>query len=80
MSGDALLAADSGCHLNSGCGFPAPDATIFNFDPIVQFDVAGLSGPVQRATLRLYAYDGSNSGGSFCASSISVRIFNFHEA
>lgn len=42
MSGDVLL-AEAGCHLNSGCGFPAPDATIFTFDPVFQVDVAGLT-------------------------------------
>lgn len=54
MSGDALLAADSGCHLNSGCGFPAPDATIFNFDPIVQFDVAGLTFHITKPMILLW--------------------------
>jgi len=30
----------------------------------LKFNVSGLTGTVQRATLRLYTYDGSNDGGS----------------
>ena len=34
------------------------------YETYLQFDVSGLSGTVSNATLRLYAYDGSDSGGS----------------
>jgi len=52
VSGDVLLA--DGCHLvPEGCGFPSPDATIFNFDPIVQFDVLGLTVHITKPMILL---------------------------
>jgi F-type H+-transporting ATPase subunit a len=53
VSGSALLASDSSCHLNSGCGFPAPDATIFNFEAIWQFDVAGFTVHITKPMVML---------------------------
>ncbi len=54
MSGDVLLASDSSCHLVPvGCGFPAPNAEIFNYDPIVTFDVAGLTVHVTKPMILL---------------------------
>ena len=53
MSGDLLLASESGCHLNSGCGFPAPDAEIFNFDPIASFTLLGLTFNITKPTILL---------------------------
>ena len=54
MSGSALLASDASCHLNSGCGFPAPDATIFNFDSVVEFDIAGLTFHLTKPMFMLW--------------------------
>ncbi len=54
MSGSALLASDASCHLNSGCGFPAPDATIFNYDAVWQFDIAGLTIHLTKPMLMLW--------------------------
>jgi F-type H+-transporting ATPase subunit a len=54
VSGSALLAADAGCHLNSGCGFPAPDATIFNYDDIFTFDLAGLTFHISKPMVMLW--------------------------
>ena len=34
MSADVVLASEGGCHLLSGCGFPAPGADIFIFQPM----------------------------------------------
>ncbi len=31
-----------GCHLNSGCGFPAPGTEIFEFTPIAEFSIFGI--------------------------------------
>ena len=44
-----------------------------DIDSYLKFDVTSLSGPVQRATLRLYAYDGSDSGGAAYAVSNTYR-------
>jgi F-type H+-transporting ATPase subunit a len=54
VSGDVLLASDAGCHLNSGCGFPAPDAGIFNFDSVVQFDLLGLTFHITKPLILLW--------------------------
>ena len=54
MSGDVLLASDAGCHLNSGCGFPAPDAGIFNFDSVAQFDLLGLTFHITKPLILLW--------------------------
>lgn len=40
MSSAPAVLAESGCHLNSGCGFPAPGLHSFDFQPI--FSVGGL--------------------------------------
>jgi F-type H+-transporting ATPase subunit a len=54
VSGDLLLASDSGCHLvPEGCGFPAPDAEIFVFDPIATFDVLGITFNITKPTILL---------------------------
>ena len=47
MSGDQLLASES-CHLvpwpgAEQCGFPAPNAEIFVFDPIASFELLGIT-------------------------------------
>ncbi|GAA2821198.1 F0F1 ATP synthase subunit A [Kitasatospora paracochleata] len=40
MGADFQLASEAGCHLNSGCGFPAPGLNEFDFKPI--FTVGGV--------------------------------------
>ena len=53
MPGDVLMAADSGCHLNSGCGFPAPDTSIFDFGSVWEFTVAGLTFHITKPIILL---------------------------
>ena len=42
------------CHLNSGCGFPAPGAEIFLFDEIASFTIAGLEFGITKVTIVLF--------------------------
>ena len=42
-----------GCHLNSGCGFPAPGSDIFNFAPLWQFDVLGITFDITKPMVLL---------------------------
>lgn len=42
------LIAQSGCHINSGCGFPAPTTEIFQFHTIWQFTVAGVTFDINK--------------------------------
>ena len=42
------------CHLNSGCGFPAPGAEIFLFDDIASFTVANLEFHISKVTIVLF--------------------------
>lgn len=37
------LIAQSGCHINSGCGFPAPTTEIFEYAPIWEFNLFGVT-------------------------------------
>jgi F-type H+-transporting ATPase subunit a len=54
VSGSALLASDSGCHLvPEGCGFPAPDATIFSFDSVFDITILGITFHVTKPTILL---------------------------
>lgn len=55
MSGDLLL-AESSCHLNSasGCGFPAPGAEIFFYDPIGSFTLLGLEIHITKPMILLW--------------------------
>jgi F-type H+-transporting ATPase subunit a len=57
VSGDLLLAeAGANCHLNTvpGCGFPAPGAEIFFFDPVASFTLAGLTINITKPMILLY--------------------------
>jgi F-type H+-transporting ATPase subunit a len=40
-----------GCHLNSGCGFPAPGADIFDFAPIWSFQLLGIDFDITKPML-----------------------------
>ena len=42
-----------GCHLNSGCGFPAPGADIFEFVPYAQFDFLGVHWSITKPVVLL---------------------------
>ncbi len=37
-----------GCHLNSGCAFPAPTADIFTFEPYVKFHFLGIEWAITK--------------------------------
>lgn len=53
MSGDVLLA--DGCHLvPEGCGFPAPDAHIFDFDSVLDLSVLGLTFHITKPMILLW--------------------------
>ena len=52
MSGDLLL-AEGGCHLNSGCGFPAPDTSVFEFASLLDIHLLGLTFHVTKPSLLL---------------------------
>jgi len=41
------------CHLNSGCGFPAPGAEIFFYDPITTFTLFGMEWHVNKPIILL---------------------------
>lgn len=43
-----------GCHLMSGCGFPAPGVDIFQFEPVVQFQLFGLDFAIGKPMLVLF--------------------------
>jgi F-type H+-transporting ATPase subunit a len=56
VSTSALVASDSGCHLvpwsgQSDCGFPAPDTTIFDYQSLWEFTVAGITFHVTKPML-----------------------------
>ena len=47
------LAQSEGCHLNSGCGFPAPKAEIFDYAPIWELNVFGLTIGINKPMILL---------------------------
>ena len=54
MAADLLsLVSESGCHLGSGCGFPAPDASIFAFDDVWGMDIFGLHIGINKPIILL---------------------------
>jgi F-type H+-transporting ATPase subunit a len=54
VSGDQLLASAWGCNLTN-CEFPAPDATIFTFDPLFVIDIGSLSFSITKPLLVMFA-------------------------
>ena len=42
------------CHLNSGCGFPAPGSEIFLFDEIATFTIGSLEFGITKVTIVLF--------------------------
>jgi F-type H+-transporting ATPase subunit a len=56
VSTSSLVASDSGCHLvpwsgQSDCGFPAPDTTIFDYQSLWEFTVAGITFHITKPML-----------------------------
>ncbi len=51
MTPELVPVADGGCHLHSGCGFPAPSADIFNFQPIFNIGGLGVTKPMLLAVI-----------------------------
>lgn len=48
-----LLASGLDCHLNSGCGFPAPGLEIFQFEPYAQFTFLGMNWVINKPIVML---------------------------
>jgi len=49
-----VVASGLDCHLNSGCGFPAPGAEIFNFDDIAHFTIVNTEVHLTKITVLLF--------------------------
>lgn len=55
MSAEAVVASGGlDCHLNSGCGFPAPGAEIFLFDDIAALTIGNLEFHITKVTVLLF--------------------------
>lgn len=55
MSAEAVVASGGlDCHLNSGCGFPAPGAEIFLFDELAAFTIGNLEFHITKVTVLLF--------------------------
>lgn len=46
-----VATSEAGCHLNSGCGFPAPSADIFFPAPYASFNLFGLDFTISKAVV-----------------------------
>jgi F-type H+-transporting ATPase subunit a len=53
MSYGVLAVSKPGCHIFTGCGFPAPGAEIFQFDAIFTFSIGSLEFNVSKITVLL---------------------------
>ena len=51
MTGDVAAAGSGGCHLFSGCGFPAPGLQDFNFRPLFTIGSFHFTKPMLVAIL-----------------------------
>ena len=51
MTGDVGVLASGGCHLFSGCGFPAPGLQSFNFQPLFSIGSFHVTKPMVIAVL-----------------------------
>jgi F-type H+-transporting ATPase subunit a len=48
-----LSSASLSCQLNSGCGFPAPGTDIFEFQPLVEYTVLGITFEITKPVILL---------------------------
>ena len=46
-----VLASGLDCHLQSGCGFPAPGTDIFQFEPVLEYSIFGLHFVINKPVL-----------------------------
>ncbi len=53
MAFGVLASSKPGCHIFSGCGFPAPGAEIFQFDALLSFTIGGLAFNISKVTILL---------------------------
>ncbi len=53
MAFGVLASSKPGCHIFSGCGFPAPGAEIFQFDALLSFTIGGLVFNISKVTILL---------------------------
>jgi F-type H+-transporting ATPase subunit a len=51
---NVVAAGGLDCHLNSGCGFPAPGSEIFIFDEIATFTIGQLEFGITKVTIVLF--------------------------
>lgn len=51
ISAAAVTLSEGGCHLGSGCGFPAPDAGIFQFVPYASFTLFGITFDITKSSV-----------------------------
>lgn len=54
MTYSVLAASSPDCHLFSGCGFPAPNQAIFQFDAIFTFTIGSLEFNISKITVLLF--------------------------
>lgn len=51
ITATSVAASEGGCHLNSGCGFPAPSADIFFLEPYATINIAGLDFAISKTVI-----------------------------
>jgi F-type H+-transporting ATPase subunit a len=51
LASEGVAPDGGGCHLGSGCGFPAPNGDIFFFDPYVTLTVLGVDFHINKAVV-----------------------------
>ena len=51
MTGDVSALASGGCHIFSGCGFPAPGLQDFNWKPFFTVGSFGFTKPMLLAII-----------------------------
>lgn len=51
----AVVVATESCHLNSGCGFPAPSADIFFLEPYATVNLFGMDFTISKAVILVLA-------------------------
>ena len=51
ITATSVATNEVGCHLNSGCGFPAPSADIFFLEPYATLNIAGLDFTISKTVI-----------------------------